>query len=236
MDIKKLTDKIYYLPHNPEFDRPLLGYIKGSKYNMMIDAGTSDKHVEEFNNGLLKNNLKNPDFVAITHWHWDHTFGMHAVNGVTIAHEKTNEKLHELKNQEWSEQAMKERVEQGKEIEFKNEEFRNEYKDLNEIKIITADIIVDKELVFNLGDVTAHIFHVEAPHSDDSMLIYVPEEKILFIGDSTSEDFYNNHYLDKDKLNSLIKTLESINFTHCLLGHTDPLKKSDILGYLNTLL
>lgn len=29
----------------------------------------------------------------ITHWHYDHTFGMHAVSGVSLPNEKTNEFL-----------------------------------------------------------------------------------------------------------------------------------------------
>ena len=49
----------------------------------------------------------------ITHWHYDHTFGMHAVSGFSIAHEKTNEFL--KKQQEEAEdfgyiEALKERT------------------------------------------------------------------------------------------------------------------------------
>src|SRR5699024_3061298 len=102
--------------------------------------------------------------------------------------------------------------------------------------ITTADLVVNHDLYLDLGEITAEIFHVEAPHSDDSLLIYIPEEKILCIGDATSEDFFNNYYLDLQKLQSLINTLESIDFTYCLLGHTDPLRKLDILEYLKSLI
>ncbi|WP_440897141.1 MBL fold metallo-hydrolase [Amphibacillus sp. Q70] len=236
MELKKLTDRIFYLPHNPDYDRPLLGYVKGNNYSLMIDAGTSPKHVQAFNTGLLKHNLDQPNFVVITHWHWDHTFGMSAAKGFKIAHKKTNEKLKELQRYEWSEEAMKARIEQGIDTDFKQEEFRNEYENLSEIMITTADLVVNQDLYLDLGEITAEIFHVEAPHSDDSLLIYIPEEKILFIGDATSEDFFNNYYLDLQKLKSLIKTLESIDFTYCLLGHTDPVRKLDILEYLRSLI
>lgn len=55
------------------------------------------------------------------------------------------------------------------------------------------------------------------------------------MGDSTSEDFYNDHYLDKNKLKSLVATLKSLECDYCLLGHTEPLKKQDLLAYLSTL-
>lgn len=44
-------------------------------------------------------------------------------------------------------------------------------------------------MTLNLGNITAHIFHTVSPHSEDTTCIYIPEEKVLFLGDSTSEDF-----------------------------------------------
>jgi len=51
--------------------------------------------------------------------------------------------------------------------------------------------------------------------------VYIPGEKIAFIRDLTSEDFYNNNYCDKKKLNSLSHYLKTLEFTYCLLGHAD---------------
>lgn len=31
--------------------------------------------------------------MAITHWHWDHTFGIHHFHGLSISNRKTNEFL-----------------------------------------------------------------------------------------------------------------------------------------------
>lgn len=85
MDLTKVTRRVYYLINDRETDRPVLGYIKGDKYSLMVDAGNSKNHVKKFNNSIEKLNLRMPDYVAITYWHWDHTYGMHAVAGKTIA-------------------------------------------------------------------------------------------------------------------------------------------------------
>ncbi len=85
MNIKKLTNKIYYFPHEVETDRPMIAYIKGKKYSLAIDAGYSEKHIDDFYNSLEKVSLKKPDFTVITHWHYDHTFGMHYIHGISIA-------------------------------------------------------------------------------------------------------------------------------------------------------
>lgn len=48
MELKKLTKNIYYLPHEPEVDRPMLAYVKGEKYSLAVDAGYSFCHVKDF--------------------------------------------------------------------------------------------------------------------------------------------------------------------------------------------
>ncbi len=95
MGLKKISNRIFYYPHQPETDRPMLAYIKGEKIALAIDAGNSESHVDEFYKTLEIEKLKKPDFTVITHWHWDHTFGMHHINGLSIAHRKTNEFLNQ---------------------------------------------------------------------------------------------------------------------------------------------
>ncbi|WP_312501866.1 MBL fold metallo-hydrolase [Lacrimispora sp.] len=93
MELRKINDRVFYYPHQPETDRPMLAYIKGDKFSLAIDAGNSAYHVDEFYKALEAQKLKKPDFTVITHWHWDHTFGMHRISGLSIAHNKTNEFL-----------------------------------------------------------------------------------------------------------------------------------------------
>ena len=120
MELKKLTDRIYYLPHEPEADRPMLAYVKGDRLSLAIDAGYSSLHVKDFYEAIEAADFRKPDFTAITHWHYDHTFGMHAIKGVSIAHKKTNEFL----------RSQQEKAEDPSYIEIlKNEDehFRKEY-------------------------------------------------------------------------------------------------------------
>ncbi len=41
MGLKNLTKNIYFLPHEPEVDRPMLAYVKGDKFSLAVDAGYS---------------------------------------------------------------------------------------------------------------------------------------------------------------------------------------------------
>lgn len=70
MELKKITSRVFYYPHQPETDRPMLAYLNGDKIALAIDAGNSADHVDEFYKSLEIEDLKKPDFTVITHWHW----------------------------------------------------------------------------------------------------------------------------------------------------------------------
>jgi len=236
MEFRQLTDRVFYSMFDKAADRPVLGYVNGQKYSLMIDAGNSQKHVESFYEALSKERLKKPDFTAVTHWHWDHTFGMHSVEGITIAHKKTNAKLAEMAKWEWTDAEMKKRLEAKVEIEFADTSIRIEYPLLSEIRVVTSDLTVSESMEIDLGGVTAELHHVESPHSEDCICVLIPQEKVLFIGDAVGVDYYNNCFLDKEKLRSLITSMEGFDFDTCVLGHAEPMSKQNILSIMNSLM
>ena len=98
MELKRLTEHIWYMPYEEERDRPNLGYVLGDKWSLAIDAGHSAAHTREFYTLLEKEKLPLPALTVLTHWHWDHSFGMHAVDGLCLANDLTNKYLSEWKH------------------------------------------------------------------------------------------------------------------------------------------
>lgn len=111
---------------------------------------------------------------------------------------------------------------------------RNE--DQRDPEIVSAGLAFQDRLVLELGGLTAVLFRTEAPHSEDTVCVYVPEEGILFLEDSTSEDFFNNASVDRAKLNKLVHMIEGTDCVYCLLSHAEPLKKEYLLTYLHGVL
>ena len=98
MKLVRLTERLWYYPYEFDRDRPNLGYIKGDNWSLAVDAGHSASHTEEFYKALEEEGLPLPSLTVLTHWHCDHTFGMHAVNGLCIANSKTNQHLIEYRD------------------------------------------------------------------------------------------------------------------------------------------
>ena len=89
MKLEKISEHVWVYPFEERRDRPNLSYIRGERWNLAVDAEHSKEHLMEFYDALKEEGLPLPDITVITHWHWDHILGMHAVHGLTLANEKT---------------------------------------------------------------------------------------------------------------------------------------------------
>jgi len=223
MELYKLNDHIYYTDYEEERDRPRLGYIKGQNYSVAIDAGHSDNHVLEFYDLLKKNNLPLPSLTIITHWHWDHTFGMHAVSGKTLASKKTNTYLKEFINNRSKENDNK----------FLNLDpsIGLEYKNNKEIIVVTSDEEYENKLTIDLGDQIIEVIESPSPHTDDCTLVYLPKDKVIFIGDGISGVF-PTWEIEKDKAIDMINFIDNYDIDISIGGHWPNQTKQELIDSL----
>lgn len=222
MKLEKLTDRIFFCPHETSSDRPMLAYIRGDKFALAVDAGYSERHTRAFYDALRAYNLQAPDFTALTHWHFDHTLGMCAAAGLTVASEKTAAYL-KTAQKNFLSPSFTERLRR------EDKYFAMEYAD-SEPCVSLPDICFHTKMQIDLGGITAKLFCTVSPHTDDSTCIYIPQENTLFLGDSACEDVYNSEYLDKVKLRALAETVRDIPCRLCILSHEPPLTKEDFLA------
>ena len=52
--INKLTENVYYTRPDEATDRPVMGYVRGKKFSLMVEAGNSAKTVESYSRSLSK--------------------------------------------------------------------------------------------------------------------------------------------------------------------------------------
>jgi len=230
--LRKLTESIYYLPFESDNDRPILGYVKGEHTALMIDAGNSPAHLEKYLIAVTDKEFFLPSYCALTHWHWDHTFGTIGLEIPIIAHHLTNQKLLEMKQWQWDLVSLEKRVEDGDEIEFCSTHMQREYEDLSIIQIKSADILFEDRLTIDLGNKIVELIHVDSSHGEDSVLVYIPEDKIVFLGDVYTEDYYNDEKIYNEKNLSLFNSLKELDFEIGIHGHALPQTKKEILDIL----
>ncbi|MEK4234854.1 MBL fold metallo-hydrolase [Paenibacillus sp. FSL H7-0714] len=234
MELKKINESIYYLENVRETDRPVLGYVVGENFSIMIDCGNSKSHFDAFITGLDDHNLSRPKYALITHWHWDHTFGMHAFEGETIVSSATNEVLKRLKAWKWDEESVIKRLGTKEEIEFAYNCMKKEYDTFDKISVSTGSIIFEDSLTLDLGGITCQILKVGGPHEADSCVVYVKEAEVLFAGDAHSGDYYHGEgKIDPIKMKEYVEFLKNLSFTTYIPGHDAPMSKEQIIHVLS---
>ena len=226
MELHQLTEHCWYSDSEPSADRPSLGYILGTRGKaVIVDSGNSPRHFSEVLELIERSGLVPPSFCILTHWHWDHILGLPAVSVPVFCCEKTQAHLKEM--MVWTSDDRK--------AFFDNNEFaRSEYCSPEEIEVRLADITFDREITFDLGDISVIARHVEGPHSDDSVLVYVPEDGMLFAGDSSAGDFsLPNIPYDQELLRRYTETVSSMEFSCFLHSHREPLDRAGTIRFLS---
>lgn len=213
MKLIRLSERVWYYPFEEERDRPNLGYIRGGKLSVAVDAGHSAAHVAEFYRALQEEGLPLPMLTVLTHWHWDHTFGMHAVNGLTVANRRTDAHLLEFR----------EKLENDGPAGFLDlhESIRNEYRGGLPVIVTPADIVFSGEMEIDAGNCPVRLTQTKSPHTDDAALVYVPGEKVLFLGDADCGPFPDGAK-DPSLCEGLIQTISALDADICLEGHWTP--------------
>lgn len=232
----KLDERLYCLPYDKSNDRPNIYYIKGDDYSVCIDAGNSKKHVELLYNLLKENNLPLPSLTILTHWHWDHTFGLKYINGTSISTKLTHDKLIEVSKWKWSKEDMKHREETGEDIPFCTEFINVEYPDLNEISVVTSDKYIEEESEIDIGKIKLKLIPHISTHCDDSLYVYCKELNSLFVGDADGEDFYHGAIYDKDKLIDMINFYKTLDYERHFFCHYEERSKKFAISELEKIL
>lgn len=188
---KQLTDRIWYQTPVSETDRPIVAVITGDERNLVIDAGNSSRHAALFADEMEQQGLGKPDLVALTHWHWDHVFGMKQMAVPTIATNRTVDEMRKMMDYDWSDEALAERIQQGIEIPFCADAIKLEFGATRDIELVLPTIRFTGELEIDLGGVTCLLRQVENDHSPGSALVFVPQDRVLFLGDAMYADIFS---------------------------------------------
>jgi glyoxylase-like metal-dependent hydrolase (beta-lactamase superfamily II) len=167
LSVQQITEHVWWMPPGPP-DRPSLCGVVGERWTVALDAGSSRKHTRQFLDGLPTQ----PSAVVYTHSHWDHVFGGVEIGGPVIAHTMTADKLAEMAARDWTDDASV------------GEHIREELPAPRVVEIAAADITFEDGLVLHLGGVRVHVRHVGGAHAEDSSVMFVEPDGVLFLGDA----------------------------------------------------
>lgn len=230
--LEKITDRIYYMMNRDETDRPVLGLVIGDDCCLIVDAGNSPKHAQEFKMELDKMDLPPVKYVVVTHHHWDHTFGLKEWDVVSIANHKTTEYMNVYRDIKYDDSSLELANEQGVFNDFSIKCIKAEITDRENFAPEPVDVSFEGEIKIDLGGITCEVRQVVSPHTDDSSLLYIPEEKTLFLGDSVyGQTIQGYNHFDDQLLFPLIDLIEEYDAEYYVCSHESVCSREEIVSY-----
>ena len=166
-------------------------YIKAKDSYILIDTGANYNFAKQAYEAMQKIEDLKVSTIIITHEHDDHWMGnsfyKDRFNSTIYAPKSINENYNEN---------SKPRI---FEILDKSE--------MENTKVIKADVVVSDEKVINISDKTIKIIPTKlTAHTKDDLIVYLPDEKVIFTG-----DIIMNQRVTSNRDGSVIGTLKAID-------------------------
>ncbi|MBB3113718.1 glyoxylase-like metal-dependent hydrolase (beta-lactamase superfamily II) [Paenibacillus phyllosphaerae] len=234
--IHELTKRFAYMSADGSVDRPILGAVLGEDRILFVDAGNSLRHASAFREAVREAYGTRPSLTALTHWHWDHSFGAaYDASSPLVATEMTRQALQQLVGLDWSDEALDERVREGKEIAFCADYIKKEYEGMErDIRISLPDMTFTDALTLHLGAVSCEMQHIGGIHAEDSCIMYVPEERVLFLGDVLGPAIYDGprYYVAQDFLR-IVEKIKTYPAAWYIESHHRPVTAEEFWPEIN---
>jgi len=187
---------------------------------LILDAGASDAHARQFLSLLTGQGIPPPQYVALTHWHWDHVFGAAEIGAPVVAQSLTARKLADLAKRDWSDAGLERHIALGEQTARGAENLKAELPAPRAVRIAQPGIIFHNSLELRLGAVTCRIEHVGGDHAADSSIMFIEPDQVLFLGDCLYEAVYapKRHYTARHLL-PLLDRLQAYDASRYVEGH-----------------
>jgi len=224
------------MPASTETDRPVLGLVSGGKYSLIIDSGNSPSHAADFLKEIGDLDIPPVKYLVLTHYHWDHVFGIKEMDLMTIASEKTKQELSKMKGLNWDDASLEEHVENNIISSNCSKFIKQELADRESFEVGDVDLSFNEYLSIDLGGLTCNLYSIGGTHTDDSTVIHIPEEKVLFLGDCIYGRRYNGLYgYDKQRLSSMMGEIDKHDAQHYLASHESVWREKELLDFRSLL-
>ena len=145
---------------------------------------------------------------------------MNEIDATIIVNSQTNELLKKWRNYSFDDDSLRAYVSNNEISSMCMEIIQSEIPNRDRFQLRAPDVIFEDALTIDLGNKFCIIERIKATHSDDSTIIYIPDEKVIFLGDCPYGTTTNSlfHY-KQSLLLPMIEDIQKFDAEMFLLGH-----------------
>lgn len=248
--VEKLVDGVYAaIANNGEGAMGNSGFIDIGKDIVIFDTFTTPDAARELRRLAEEITQKRIKYVFNSHYHGDHTFGNQIFEDVTIISTTKTRELHRDKNVIINpNKEMKEMKNYLNQLEIKLKAERtpilrvsleNQIKEMKkvhdsipELRIVLPNLTFENKLVLHGDTRSVEFYSFGGGHTPSDAFLYLPKEKIAFMGDIVLENLHPPIYNSQEFINNLIK-ISKLDIQRIVPGHGNLVTNSQINVMLN---
>ena len=183
----QLAENVWIFPRDADSVRaqsqPNVGIIVTKKHTILVDAGNSPRHARRIMVALDDIQAPAVQNIIYTHCHWDHVFGAMVYGAPAIAHEWGQRQLADLATRPWGNNYVLEEIQRSPTREPNLRAMMKAMEEWRNFRIVQPELVLTKAMTLYVDDVIIEIEHVGGTHSPDSLVVRLPQSRILFLGD-----------------------------------------------------
>ena len=183
--LTQLAENVWLWPHDPDFNavQGCVGVIVGENETALVDAGNSPDLVRQIIDALEERALPGVGRIIYTHHHWDHVYGECVFDVPIYAHEKCRAILLEEAKKPWSAKYLDRLVARNPKLKVSCKAQARAIRDWDSFRIVPPIRVFSKVEFIDLDGIQIELEHVGGKHAKDSIIVKVPQAKVIFLGD-----------------------------------------------------
>jgi glyoxylase-like metal-dependent hydrolase (beta-lactamase superfamily II) len=236
MELKlvQLSEHTWLLPHDPDEAavQSSIGVIVARNRSLLVDAGNSPRLARKVKAELARCNLPPVSRILYTHHHWDHVYGACEFDVPVMAHVLCKAILEQEAKKPWGIEYLHEETRRNPKLTLSYSARANVMEDWQSFRIVVPEEVFEKEGWIDLDGLVIEVVHVGGEHAQDSIIVKVPEDGVMFIGDCYYPPPLHLRTPGSAPSLDMLKELQKDAYDLYVEGHDKPFTHAELLELL----
>ena len=234
LTLEQLTEHTWLLPHHPDLEavQSSVGVIVSRNESVLVDVGNSPRLARKLKAELARSHLPPVSRIIYTHHHWDHVYGACEFDVPVTAHKICKAILEAEAGKPWGFEYLREAIERQPELTASYQARAKAIPDWQSFRIVVPEEEFETQKRIDLEGLTIELEHVGGGHAEDSIVVKVPQDGVMFIGDCYYPPPLHLRTPDSAPSIAMLGRLQNEAYDLYVEGHDKPVTRPELVKFL----